>query len=83
MTFEGKKLDLDHPLFDYPYPQFQRESYLCLNGRWEFEIDQSEERPAFYSKRIVVPFAPETELSGIQRVEARKLCMSMSSIRRK
>ncbi len=66
MTFEGKKLDLDHPLFDYPYPQFQRESYLCLNGRWDFEIDQSEERPAIYSKRIVVPFAPETELSGIQ-----------------
>ena len=66
MTFEGKKIDPDHPLFDYPYPQFQRESYYCLNGRWEFEINQSPERPAFYSKTIVVPFAPETELSGIQ-----------------
>ena len=27
------------PRSEYPRPQFERESWLCLNGQWEFEID--------------------------------------------
>ncbi|MDD5350015.1 MAG: glycoside hydrolase family 2 TIM barrel-domain containing protein [Chthoniobacteraceae bacterium] len=59
------------PRPEYPRPQFVRHDWLCLNGEWEFEIDQGDsglhrgllERPL--KERIVVPFCPESRLSGI------------------
>ena len=27
------------PRAEYPRPQLVRDSYLCLNGKWMFEID--------------------------------------------
>ena len=56
---------------EYPRPQFVREDWLCLNGPWEFEIDQGDsglergvrERPL--RGQINVPFCPESELSGV------------------
>ncbi|WP_129664122.1 glycoside hydrolase family 2 protein [Phytoactinopolyspora endophytica] len=59
------------PRAEYPRPQFQRPEWLCLNGTWEFEIDQGDsglERGLLnttLSSAITVPFAPESELSGI------------------
>ena len=29
------------PRSEHPNPQFMRESWVCLNGEWDFEIDQS------------------------------------------
>lgn len=46
----------------YPRPQLKRDSFLCLNGLWDF----SENDPSF-SEKIRVPFAPESRLSGINR----------------
>jgi beta-galactosidase/beta-glucuronidase len=59
------------PRPEHPRPQFQRESWLNLNGRWQFEIDQGDsgverglvEKPLKDS--ILVPFCPESKLSGI------------------
>jgi len=46
---------------------------LCLNGIWEFEIDKdgNRSRPGRkpLSHRIVVPFCPESELSGIANTD--------------
>jgi beta-galactosidase/beta-glucuronidase len=61
----------DVPRPEYPRPQAVRERWLNLNGEWEFEIDQGDsglerglrERPLTGS--ITVPFAPESELSGV------------------
>jgi beta-galactosidase/beta-glucuronidase len=59
------------PRPEYPRPQFARKDWLCLNGEWQFEIDHADtglERgvPARDLKdRIVVPFCPESTLSGI------------------
>ncbi len=61
------------PRSEYPRPQFVRESYICLNGEWEFEFDFGNsgrarkmfDEDAAYSKKITVPFCPESELSGI------------------
>ena len=54
----------------YPRPQLQRESWISLNGEWEFSIDpQGDERSAAnmaFDRRIQVPFAPETPLSGVE-----------------
>lgn len=54
------------PLSEYPRPQLKRSSFLCLNGEWDFEISKSEDKPSHFSKKIRVPFSPETPLSGIQ-----------------
>lgn len=62
----GKALDPDHVLEEYPRPQMRRESYLNLNGYWQYAITRSKELPAEYDGRILVPFSPEASLSGVQ-----------------
>ena len=59
------------PRPEHPRPQLQRSAWLNLNGTWQFEIDRSDtgrERgllDAELASTITVPFAPETEASGI------------------
>lgn len=50
---------------EYPRPSFRRDSYLCLNGEWELSVRYGEKEK--YLGKIMVPFAPETRLSGIER----------------
>ncbi len=52
----------------YPRPQLKRESFLCLNGEWDFEVSKNGEVPDVFSKKITVPFSPETLLSGVNEV---------------
>ena len=58
------QLDRGMPHAYYPRPQLKRESYICLNGEWDFGISSSGER---YGEKILVPFPPESRLSGIER----------------
>lgn len=70
-TVEGEALAADAtrvPWDAYPRPQLRRDSYLCLNGWWEFAVTNGESKPASYSRRIRVPFCPESLLSGIGEV---------------
>ncbi len=67
LTPWGESLDPDRPLPEYPRPQLVRDSYLNLNGRWEYEVTTSERTPTRFDGRIVVPFSPETPLSGVGR----------------
>ena len=63
------------PRPEHPEPMMQRESWQSLNGEWLFEFDfgvSGAERRLFmpdkakeYTKKITVPFCPESELSGI------------------
>ncbi|MBQ7822154.1 MAG: beta-galactosidase, partial [Clostridia bacterium] len=63
---------LDIPRLDYPRPQWARENWYCLNGEWDFAFDfgkSGEERGMVndgeYPHKILVPFCPESKLSGI------------------
>ena len=49
----------------YPRPQLKRDSFLCLNGEWNFTTSKSMEIPTVFNKKIVVPFPPQSILSGI------------------
>lgn len=49
------------PFADYPRPQLRRDSFLCLNGEWDFEIKNK------FVGKILVPFAPESRLSGVMK----------------
>ena len=60
------------PRPEYPRPQMVREAWCSLNGVWEFEIDagrSGRERGLpvadHLTRSILVPFCPESELSGI------------------
>ena len=68
MTKWGEALDRERPLQEYPRPQLKRDSYLNLNGVWSYAITTVNAEPEDYDGEIVVPFAPESELSGVGRV---------------
>ena len=61
------------PRSEHPKPQFMRQGYINLNGRWQFEIDNGrsgESRGLMQpgvtlSGNITVPFCPESKLSGV------------------
>ncbi len=62
MTKQGQALlrTGEPPWTVYPRPQMKRDSYLNLNGKWEFSAEG-------YRGTINVPFCPESLLSGVKR----------------
>lgn len=57
----------DKPLQEYPRPQFARKSYINLNGWWQYAITTKDEIPSKFGGKILVPFSPESKLSGVGR----------------
>lgn len=60
------------PRPEHPFPQMERNNWRNLNGEWQFEFDfgNSGIDRKFYEReslkdKIIVPFCPESELSGI------------------
>lgn len=59
---------------EHPKPQFKRDNWMNLNGKWQFEFDfgntgvsrEMYKNSSVYSKEIEVPFCPESKLSGIE-----------------
>lgn len=56
----------DVPHGYHPTPQFQRESFVNLNGTWQFAVKNGDK--TVYDGTICVPFPPESALSGVERV---------------
>jgi beta-galactosidase/beta-glucuronidase len=60
------------PRMDYPRPQFERATWMNLNGQWEFDYDDNGigeldhwYKQHTFSRTIQVPFAYQSTLSGI------------------
>ena len=60
------------PRPEHPRPDVFRENWLTLNGEWQFEMDEKADGEARglmsgkeLGRRIMVPFCPESKLSGI------------------
>lgn len=60
------------PRAEHPFPQMERKSWRNLNGEWQFEFDFGNtgvDRKLFldktFSKKIIVPFCPESKLSEV------------------
>ena len=64
------------PRPEHPRPQFVRDSWMNLNGEWDFLFDfgnSGRERDLYdpevflrqQTRKILVPFCPESRLSGI------------------
>lgn len=66
-TVWGDRLDKDKVLQEYPRPQMVRDNYTILNGMYHYAFTKSSDMPESYDGEILVPFSPETELSGVGR----------------
>ena len=60
------------PRAEYPRPQFERADWMNLNGEWNFAFDFGQtgrerdwQNAKNFDRKIVVPFCPESRLSGI------------------
>ena len=64
MTKQGEALLAfgETPWQVYPRPQMRRDSYVNLNGEWEFSAGSEN-----FSQTIQIPFCPESQLSGIHQ----------------
>lgn len=62
------------PRCEHPRPDLMRQSWQCLNGRWNFQFDPKNigHKERWYleqslSEEIIVPFEVESELSGVAK----------------
>lgn len=71
---------------NYPRPQFVRNSYLDLNGKWNFRFDDKNEGlscgwyKGFEDCKILVPFSYETVKSGIGCTQSHEIIWYSRSI---
>ncbi len=64
--FDG--IDQSCPLPEYPRPQLRRESWLCLNGEYDYALtDANASCPESFDGKIIVPFSIESAASGVQK----------------
>ena len=64
----GETIDAGCVLPEYPRPQMQRDNYRILNGWWSYAFTgQDSEKPDQWDGQILVPFSPESVLSGVKR----------------
>ncbi len=66
-TIWGESLDANRVLTEYPRPQLRRDNYTILNGYWDYGITTVNEKPEHFEGKILVPFSPESVLSGVNR----------------
>ena len=71
MTPRGEALT-GTPWDVYPRPQLRRESYVNLNGTWDFAVTAGPS-PESYDREIRVPYCPESALSGCGSISQRAL----------
>lgn len=68
----AEDVDPDNVLPEYPRPQMVRDDWMNLNGEWQFEsalADDTVPTGQTLDETILVPFAVESKLSGVERHE--------------
>jgi len=63
------------PRCEHPRPDLLRANWQCLNGEWEFQVDNKPDAPDRYDQKITVPFEMESPLSGVSFQRAEKYYM--------
>ena len=69
IIYESKDINVEEvPLKEYPRINLIRDSYLCLNGKWDIKIDNSLDLPSSFNQQCLVPYAIETSVSGVEHL---------------
>lgn len=64
----AEQINPQNVLPEYPRPQQERTDWVNLNGEWEYAIKpKGEVEPNSFDGNILVPFAVESSLSGVQK----------------
>ncbi len=67
-TSWAEQIDVNNVLPEYPRPIMERPDWMNLNGLWEYAITKAgASRPEKFEGQILVPFAIESSLSGVQK----------------
>ena len=67
-TTWAENLDPNNVLAEYPRPQLERNEWMNLNGLWSYAVtDLTAAKPTTFDGQILVPFAIESALSGVQK----------------
>ncbi|WP_423127999.1 glycoside hydrolase family 2 protein [Gaoshiqia sp. Z1-71] len=67
-TIWAEKIDVNNVLPEYPRPLMERGDWENLNGLWEYAIAKAgQTEPRAFDGQILVPFAIESSLSGVQK----------------
>jgi len=64
----AETLDPNNVLPEYPRPVMERDKWQNLNGLWDYAIlPAGQSEPQQFDGKILVPFAVESSLSGVQK----------------